>query len=388
MSFQAGVTGHVARRAHVDGEQRDGARSILMAATALRWAGMAFVAAMSGLSVAAVCFALALCGAAPARALAFWAWAAMAIALCYALFRVRIDAPDGVKASKRGEPTLWRVVEDICAAAGTAPPAGIFIVDDANASSAIVPRARWRGDAENYLVLGLPLLIALTPAQARAVIAHEVGHLAMAHGKSVVAIRKTLAIFDMIAARAQETGNLTLQLLSRFYDFAGAPFAAAANRLSRAHEFAADRVAGDIAGCVAAAEALIAMALVEQLIGERVCLLSQERQLIETRQPADMGSPLVSILTQTGAAQCSHPALAERLAALGVGARAPAPAGPDHAAAAWIENLDALVAQFDSDRRRWIAARQGFADSPACPDESADMAIPAPARIAMAQPAF
>jgi Zn-dependent protease with chaperone function len=52
-----------------------------------------------------------------------------------------------------------------------------------NASVVQIPRLGVFGWSRNYLTVGVPLLDAVTPEQFEAVLAHELGHLARAHGR-------------------------------------------------------------------------------------------------------------------------------------------------------------------------------------------------------------
>ena len=59
----------------------------------------------------------------------------------------------------------------------------VLLTHDFNAAIAQVPRLGLFGFHKNYLILGLPLMMALSLDQFRAVLAHEFGHLSGAHGR-------------------------------------------------------------------------------------------------------------------------------------------------------------------------------------------------------------
>ena len=58
----------------------------------------------------------------------------------------------------------------------------VLVVDDVNAAISQRPAFGLIGWPRNYLLLGRPLLECVPPAEALAIVAHEYGHLAGAHG--------------------------------------------------------------------------------------------------------------------------------------------------------------------------------------------------------------
>src|SRR5207253_2899501 len=59
----------------------------------------------------------------------------------------------------------------------------IIITDDFNAYAAQRPRFSLVGPTENTLALGLPYMLAVSPDEFRATVAHEFGHFSGKHGK-------------------------------------------------------------------------------------------------------------------------------------------------------------------------------------------------------------
>ncbi|HSE19553.1 MAG TPA: M48 family metalloprotease [Pyrinomonadaceae bacterium] len=59
----------------------------------------------------------------------------------------------------------------------------VMVSEDFNVSIVQIPMFGMFGWLHNYLVVGLPLLRAVSPAEFRSVLAHEVGHLSGKHGR-------------------------------------------------------------------------------------------------------------------------------------------------------------------------------------------------------------
>ena len=59
----------------------------------------------------------------------------------------------------------------------------MLLTGDFNAAIVQHPRFGIFGGTRNYLMLGLPLMQSLSPAEFQAVVAHEFGHLWGAHGR-------------------------------------------------------------------------------------------------------------------------------------------------------------------------------------------------------------
>ncbi|MHB9861005.1 M48 family metallopeptidase [Streptomyces sp. YIM S03343] len=140
------------------------------------------------------------------------------------------------------EPELAALVQDVAERLGFHGPLLVRIVPDPAAAMA---RVRIRGVRTYVMVLGLPLLRALTEAQMASVIAHE-----LAHDQHVRHLRSNLLALarDVLAERLD--GRLRLL----------APLAAPLLRASQPSvwraETAADAEAARVAGTVATAEAL------------------------------------------------------------------------------------------------------------------------------------
>ncbi|WP_229898985.1 M48 family metallopeptidase, partial [Streptomyces capoamus] len=85
------------------------------------------------------------------------------------------DGP-GIPVTEADEPRLWALVRELAAAAGTRAPDRILLTGEVNAAVSENPRLLGLFAGRRTLHLGVPLLIGLTEAQLRSVLAHEFGH--------------------------------------------------------------------------------------------------------------------------------------------------------------------------------------------------------------------
>ncbi|MBA3937478.1 MAG: M48 family metalloprotease, partial [Planctomycetes bacterium] len=112
--------------------------------------------------------------------------AALGGALAWSVLRgvwLRFPRVDGIALVRTEAPDLFAEVENLRRAVGSPPVHRIVITPEFNAALAQRPRLGLFGWYENQLVLGLPLLRRMDVAQARSVIAHELGHLRGEHGR-------------------------------------------------------------------------------------------------------------------------------------------------------------------------------------------------------------
>jgi Zn-dependent protease with chaperone function len=161
---------------------------------------------------------------------------------------VKMRPPPG-HALQPGEALPLRAMADEVSKAAGAPRVHAIHVDEQlNAGVYQFPRFGFWGPRKNYLVVGLPLLASTTPAQFRAVLAHEVAHLKGRHttfGSWVYRIYRT---WDALARPLRSAGWLRWIVIGWFVKWFGGYFGHATLALRRRHEYDADRRTADVAG--------------------------------------------------------------------------------------------------------------------------------------------
>ncbi|MFF9000985.1 M48 family metallopeptidase [Streptomyces achromogenes] len=199
------------------------------------------------------------------------------------------EDPPGLPVTGTDEPRLWALVCELAAAAGTRAPDRILLTGEVNASVSEEPRLLGLLPGPRRLTLGVPLLIGLTEAQLRSVLAHEFGHFTGGDTRlSALVVRGRVQIGRVIgqfhakadgkvaADRARQerasakrvakgrkakeidtTGvGATYRTMARIYTAYGKLYLRASLSTARGQEYAADLTAARIAGRDATASAL------------------------------------------------------------------------------------------------------------------------------------
>jgi Zn-dependent protease with chaperone function len=176
----------------------------------------------------------------------------------HAALMVRGREATGVAVLESEQPALWSTVRQAAAAAGTAPPEFLWIDSRFNAS--VFEQARWLGlrSGPRHLLIGAPLLIAFSPAKLDAVLAHEFGHFAhrdtrllpvIMRGRSGLAWALNTAGFFTTTSVSNGRWLLHLQaLIIRLIRAYAVRFLKVTQKISRAQEYAADRISAELCG--------------------------------------------------------------------------------------------------------------------------------------------
>lgn len=186
---------------------------------------------------------------------------ALLAALARALW-VKVAPPQGRELRQSEAPTLFAEIDAVARAASAPLPHHVIVTEELNASVSQVPRLGIFGWHRNYLALGLPLLVALTPDQFRAVLAHEFGHLSRDHARFGIWIYRVRGSWAQIEeAIHQRRSRLGTLLVNRFVEWYEPYFRAYSFVLARRHEVEADQTSAEVTGGHAAAMALAAIEL-------------------------------------------------------------------------------------------------------------------------------
>ncbi len=256
---------------------------------------------------------------------------------------VRLSPPAGIPLGRADAGPLIDAVEGIRRAVRGPRVDAVLLTDDFNAAVVQVPRLGIFGWYRNYLVVGLPMMLALSPSRFAAVLAHEMGHLSGSHGRFaawIYRVRKTWYSLVEGLVREERWGAV---LFTRFFRWYAPYFGAYSFVLARANEYDADRCSADYAGADAAAEALVAVNVQAAFLDAAYwpAVLGQADERPDPPFPyREMGPALASgppegaaagflarALARRTGSDDTHPSLADRLAAIGKEARLPAPAG-------------------------------------------------------------
>lgn len=246
---------------------------------------------------------------------------------------VRLEPPTGIELRREDAPRLFLLIDKIRNALDTPAFHHVLIVNELNAAVVQVPRLGVFGWQRNYLLLGLPLMLTFTPAQFRAVLAHEFGHLGRQHGRFsswIYRVRVTWwRLLQEMTARKYWASFVFTKFLAWYAPF----FNAYSFVMAREQEYEADRNAARLVGPHCMKDTLASLAVVGGVLRESFWP-SLNRRNRETAAPPDTylhdlaGALQVpahreraqflfseALHEQTGYAD-THPSLADRLAAL------------------------------------------------------------------------
>ncbi|WP_298231697.1 M48 family metallopeptidase [uncultured Azohydromonas sp.] len=275
-----------------------------------------------------------------------------------ALF-VRLPRPEGREITRAEAPALFEALDGMRRRLKGPRVHHVLVVDGVNAAVVQRPALGMIGWPRNHLLLGLPLLEGLSPAEALAVVGHEYGHLAGSHGQFSAFIyrqRHTWSTVEQFTERLQGRLGRMAAPLVRWY----APyFNAYTFVLARADEYQADAAAATLVGPAHVAHALKRVKLLTsshqrfmQQAFDRMdhdaappadLLQRWAAQAGEAPVPADARRCLDDALDSEGHFTDSHPTLRARLSALQCDAATlqepPPPLLGDSAARAWLGPL-------------------------------------------------
>ena len=170
---------------------------------------------------------------------------------------LRITPPEGEEITATDAPELFDALERIRRKIKGPPIHHVLLSDDFNASIQQIPRYGLFGGGVNYLVIGLPLLMALDRTRFLAVLGHEYGHLRGDHGQFGAWIYRTRWSWMQLNKSLGDDEGLAGAATQAFLRWYFPRFAAKTFALARQDEYEADNVAGRLSGRETMAAALI-----------------------------------------------------------------------------------------------------------------------------------
>jgi Zn-dependent protease with chaperone function len=182
---------------------------------------------------------------------------------------VRIEAPAGLPLTRENAPGLFQMLDDLRRQLDTPPLHNVLLDADFNAGVQQLPRLGLLGWHETYLVVGLPLMKALSVEQFRAVLAHELGHLSRGHARAGNWIYRLRLIWQRLDQAFSQTSYLGGALIRPFFPSYIPYFAALSFPLARANEYEADAASVRLTSARSTAQALTAVGVIGSYLAER-----------------------------------------------------------------------------------------------------------------------
>jgi Zn-dependent protease with chaperone function len=286
---------------------------------------------------------------------------------------VRFERPEGLELRRDQAPALFAEIERIRRLGRVPRIHRVLVTSDLNAAVAQTPRLGILGWPHNDLLVGLPMMLALSPDTFRAVLAHELGHLSGRHGRAGAWVYRVRATWMQVLGALEARRSWLGRVLLAFFRWYGPFFGAASFALAREQERAADRFSAAATDPRRAADALAAVDVADWAL-ERRFWPAMMRSTVERPEPPagylealeaevraahrdpEAERVLAAALRRRSRGVDTHPALAERIAALGEPPRLPPPFPATAAARLLGPSLEAVRAALD---RRW---REGVSE--------------------------
>jgi len=304
-----------------------------------------------------------------------WTMAKSSITLLFS----RFPPPQGREVTRAEAPRLFDRLDELRRRMQGPPVHKVLLSDEINAAIVQHPRFGLFGWERNYLILGLPLLQALGEEEALAVVAHEYGHLSGYHGRLGGFIYRFRAAWGRLQELSNQWTDWGSRLIARLFRWYAPYFNAYTFVLARQNEYQADRSAAEMVGRQHAANALMRVNIAAQFADGKFWPTIERRAGLEA-EPLGSRSAFWQESLSTGLDPQlrreyleiarkrqtdhldTHPALKDRLAAIGASADDDAAqelqAVAVSAAQAWLgPSLAKLAAEFDADWRERVAER-------------------------------
>ncbi|MGB5969065.1 MAG: M48 family metalloprotease [Spirulinaceae cyanobacterium] len=173
------------------------------------------------------------------------------------LFIINIPKPKGIDITREQVPNLFNLIDELTTSLKA--PEFQHIILDGNMNAGVLQRPRFGffGASENYLILGLPLMQALSLEQFEAVVAHELAHLSGNHSRFSSWIYRLRRIWSTLAEKHQQSSQRFFSPYTWFFNWYSPFFQSYSFALARENEYYADSCAANWVGSEFKAEALI-----------------------------------------------------------------------------------------------------------------------------------
>lgn len=315
-------------------------------------------------------------------ALPVWSWVVYGVAVWRAgVIALPEPAAQGLLLEERETPALFAELKRLQAACDA--PAFDAVYIDGRLNAAIYQGGRSR----HVLIVGLPLLVLLSPGQCAAILVHEYAHVSRSHGRLARWVCRTRLRWQALENLHERNHRLVTAPLRLFLSWYVPRMLRETLAFSRRCEQVADALAVTVCGSKAACEAEAALALREKFLAARFWpeLFGRAgRDDVEAARPftrllsghagawprdsAEAITWIHELLCRKTSPDDTHPSFAERMAATGVDPlrdlptlpwRAPVPS----AAQAWLDNAAPGIAQWLDHRWQqqaqsdWAAAK-------------------------------
>lgn len=247
---------------------------------------------------------------------------------------VKFSPPKGRRITKQQFPLLFKEIEALQNRLETLRIHEVILSHGMNAFVVQTPRLGVFGWYRNTLSIGLELLLLLSPEEAKAVIAHELGHLSGNHSKFSAWIYRVRRIWSKMMQKMEENPSYGRWFIEKFFFWYVPRFDAYSFALRRQNEYEADLAAAELTSSLDTARALIKVNALDRYI-EDIYWNDLDKQSLNMPKPDTFAyTGLIKVMEQHEISEeeykkleisClrretdyedTHPALKDRLSAL------------------------------------------------------------------------
>ncbi|MFL6619552.1 MAG: M48 family metalloprotease [Povalibacter sp.] len=311
----------------------------------------------------------------------FWHVVALGISVSVTVLSIRgllipVAEPDGRELTSDEAPALFAAIDEVVQKLASSPKGvaqhlridSVALDREFALSLHLIPQFGVFGQYAHRLQIGLPLLNALSIAEIKTLLAHEIAHLGGMHNRFSSWIYRQRTAWSAIEERYAEPESLIDRALAYAYGRYASFFLAYSLVMARNHELAADRAAARATHARLFGRALIKTELIGRFLAEVFWtkLFEQVEKLPEPQYlPYSVMSRAITLaqkqwqradwlhegMRRYSAEHDTHPALGERLAALEVTPELPTNVADSSALALLGENAAHIVKEFDEQWR-------------------------------------
>lgn len=244
----------------------------------------------------------------------------------------RVPEPEGKRLSQTQAPELFEFIDTASRHARIRSPSRILVTDEFNVGVVTLPRFGIFG-RRVVMLLGLPLMKALSAEQFKAVIAHEIGHISRKHGKFSKWAYQMRESWGRLIDSQELSEHKFAVLYAKFANWYFPYFSAYSFVLMRKQEIDADRDAVELTGAKQLAEALIILAAKEAELNDVFWKRIHEENLVSAVPAPHLFSRMLGALAFMNLERAAdsleravgiptgiddtHPSLADRLKQIG-----------------------------------------------------------------------
>lgn len=208
---------------------------------------------------------------------------------------VRFEPPKGNELTRAEFPELFSFIDSLTQKTGVKVD-HVLLTREMNAAVVQFPKFGLFGFYENYLFIGLSLMLALSEKEFQSVLAHELGHLANHHSKRSAWIYSMRTRWSQIMTALDANSSFLLVLMMRFLDWYQPRFLTLTQVIARRQEREADQLAIEIAGAEAHARSFLAITARENLLSDSAIEEIYRSYPLETKPPADLYNKVADAL--------------------------------------------------------------------------------------------